>query len=138
MLHDKFFHAATFAIMIITSILLASCSPQTAQKTAYDPSKNYAAFLVLENPNSAGVLKSIKSRSTDSGYELGPVEYYRPGTNDFEPVLKKLTPSKQITLLWVAGNIMDTPNIQKGLAKVQYKGEVRYMPVGGTATGQSQ
>jgi hypothetical protein len=113
----------------MAAAVLPSCSSQPTPQSIYDPAKHYAAFLVLNNPNSANVLDSVKGKSVGDGYEIGPVEYYAAGTTDFETAIKKLTPSKQITVLYVVANMMDVPNIQKGIAKVAFKGEVRYMPV---------
>jgi hypothetical protein len=116
------------------SILLGACQTNTQQNTQYDPSKSYASFLVLNSPNSAKVLDNIKQISIADGYEIGPIEYYNPGTKDFEPVLRKLTSNKQVTLLWIASGLLDTRDVQKSLAVIGFKGSVRYMPVTGNAT----
>jgi len=130
MILKKAFYPAVSSILIF-SISLISCAQQPGQTLNYDPSKNYAAFLVLNSQNSKDVLVGIKQRSISEGYEIGPIEYYNPGTKDFEPIIRKLTPDKQITLIWVAGSIMDSPDIQKAIARVEYKGGIRYMPVTG-------
>jgi hypothetical protein len=114
--------------------MLASCISQPVPQPVYNPAKNYAAFLVLNNPNSAKILDEVKITTVSTGLEIGPIEYYDPGTTDFEPVIKKLTPSKQISVLWVVGNIMDSTNISKGIAKSSFKGEMRLKPVSGPTT----
>jgi hypothetical protein len=128
--------STTFLILTVCIIgtLMASCSTPVAQQPVYDTSKIYAAFLVLNSPNWTGALDDIKNISVADGFEIGPMEYYNAGTVDFEPILKKLTPSKQVTLIWVAGNIMDVPNIQKAISKVSFKGQIRYAkPIAGQA-----
>lgn len=125
-------------IILLSSILnifFASCVMLPGQTSSYDPSKNYAAILVINSPNSTNILDTIKQKSINEGYEIGPVVYYNPGTTDFEPLIQKLTPSKQITLIWIAGSLMDVPNIQKAIKKIEYKGFIRYMPAI-QATGQ--
>ncbi len=130
----KAFYPA-LSLILIVSFLLVSCIQLPGQTATYDPAKKYAAFLVVNHPSSGDVLSNIKQRSISEGYEIGPIEYYNPGTKDFEPIIRKLTPDKQITLIWVAGSIMDSPDIQKAIARVEYKGGIRYMPVTG-AVGQ--
>lgn len=117
------------AIISILIVNLAACGSQPQQAPQYDPAKNYAAFLVVNTPLSIDALKSAKEKSTRDGYEIGPVVYYEPGTKDFEALVKKLLPSKQISLIWVSGSLLDTPNIQKAVAAAEYKGLLRYMPV---------
>lgn len=138
MSNNKFnitFILAAFVVLAVTT----SCSTQPSQPP-YDPSKNYAAFLVLKSPNAVATLEEIKGISQEDSYEIGPVEYYSAGITDFEPVLRRLTSSKQITLLWVAGNLMDVANIQKGVTKVSFKGKIRYAKTasapGGPSLGQ--
>lgn len=114
-------------MILLFSIFIASCSQQSGQ--TYDPAKKYAAFLVVNVPNSKSALENAKSKSTADGYEIGPIEYYDPGAKDFEPIIKKLIPSQQITLIWISGSLLDSPNIQKAINAMGYKGGVRYMPV---------
>ena len=121
-------------ISVIINILvvnLAACGSQPQQAPQYDPAKKYAAFLVANTAYSEDALNSVKEKSTRDGYEIGPVVYYDPGTKDFEALVTKLLPSKQIALVWVSGSLLDTPNIQKAIAAAQYKGLLRYMPVTG-------
>ena len=111
--------------------LLISCSGAEANGTVYDPGKKYAAVLVLDSEGGNSTLTGIKQRTQTEGYEIGPIEYYKPGSKDFEPLLKKLTPSPRIEILWVVSSIMDIPDIQKSILKIEYKGTIRYMPVSG-------
>ena len=128
---NKSFINVLLVITIMAASMLISCTSQSTSQPVYDPLKNYAAFLVLNNPNSAKTLDNVIALTLANSYEIGPVEYYSAGTTDFEPVIRELTPGKQITLLWIVGNLMDAPNIRKGITKVAFKGEVRYMPVTG-------
>jgi len=117
------------AIMLLTAIFTACANlPWSAPAPAYDPAKDYAAFLVLESANGRAILDNLKERSLNEKYEIGPIEYYKLGTKDFEPIIKKLTASPQIKLLWLASSLMDIPDIQKAITKVGYKGALRYMP----------
>jgi hypothetical protein len=131
------FRRALFALAIISilTVTLSACGSQQQQQTAsYDPEKKYAAFLVVNSPQSGSILATAKEKSTIESYEIGPVVYYEPGTKDFEALVKKLTPSKQVSLIWVLGSLFDTPNIQKALTAAGYKGFIRYMPVSGPVT----
>ena len=125
----------TCLLLFIIPLLLISCSQVLTPATGYDPAKNYAAFLVLNSSSGKNILETIKQRSIGEKYEIGPVEFYNTGTTNFEPLIKKLTPSKQITLLWIASTLSDVPAIQKAIAAAEYKGMLRYMPVS-SATGQ--
>lgn len=122
-------------IILLLSIFVVSCSQQSGQ--TYDPSKKYAAFLVVNVPNNQSALESARSKAIGDGYEIGPIEYYDPGTKDFEAIIKKLIPNQQITLIWISGSLLDSPNIQKALNAAGFKGGVRYMPVS-TATPSYQ
>jgi len=126
------FRRLTLVLTVISIFVLnltACGSQQQAQTAQYDPSKEYAAFLVVNSTLAENSLNSARERSTRDGYEIGPVVYYNPGTQDFEALFKKLTPSKQISLIWIVGSLLDTPNIQKAIAATEYKGQIRYMPV---------
>ena len=118
------------ALTAVILLNLAACVNQP-QTPVFDPNKQYAAFLVVNTPQSAEVLKNVKQKSIDEGFEAGPVVYYAPGTVDFEALVNRLTASKQVTLIWVIGSLFDSPNIQKALSAAGYKGQVRYAPVTG-------
>lgn len=118
-------------VAALCSGLLISCSGSANNTPVYDPAKRYAAFLVLDSEGGTNTLAGVKQRTITDGYEIGPTEYYKSGNKDFEPVLRKLTPSPQIEILWIVSSVMDIPDIQKALTKIEYKGTIRYMPVSG-------
>ncbi len=123
-------------IVVISCIIcsgLAACSQQ-APATVYDPNKQYAAYLVVNTPQASQALNSAQQKSALEGFVNGPVVYYEPGTQDFEEHFKKLTPSKQVSLIWVVGSLLDTPGIQKALTTSGYKGQFRYEPVTATSS----
>lgn len=120
----------TLTICILAGIFSA-CSSPAAQTTSYDPNKQYAAFIVMSSPASAASLANAQRQSTADGYENGPVEYYSLPTKDFDPIVKKVTPSTQITLIWVIGNLMDVPTVRKSAATLGFKGTFRFMPLSG-------
>ena len=124
-------------MMIIILLDFAACAGQS-QTPAYDPNKQYVAFLVVNTPQSAEILKNVKQRSTVEGFESGPVVYYEPGITDFAAPVNKLIASKQVILIWVIGSLFDSPNIQKALSAAGYEGQVRYAPVTGTLPQTSQ
>jgi hypothetical protein len=126
--------ASVIISILILNLAACSANPPQQQAPQYDPAKNYAAFLVVNTPQSADALKAAKEKSARESYEIGPVVYYEPGTQDFVPLVKKLTPSKQVSLIWVVGSLLDTPNIQKAMAAAEIKGYLRYMPVTAPAT----
>lgn len=122
--------------LILFSIILfvcffTTCSTTIKQKPDYDINKEYAAFLVVNYPQSTDILNTAKDKSVGEGYEIGPVVFYEPGTTDFTYKIKQLIPSKQISLIWIISSLFDVPNIQKALTGAEYKGYVRYMPVSG-------
>jgi len=61
--------------------------------------------------------------------EIGPIEYYKQGAGDFAPILKKLTASKQVTVVWIISSIWDIPDIKKGMEGLEYAGPFRYVPI---------
>jgi hypothetical protein len=123
--------------LILTICILAgmfsACATPAAQTTTYDPNKKYAAFIVMNVPGSAAVLANAKQQSIADGYENGPVEYYTPPAKGFDTIVKKVTPSKQITLICVIGNLMDVPTIRKSADTLGYKGTIRFFPLSGAA-----
>jgi len=125
------------ALMIIILLNFAACSGQP-QTSTYDPNKQYVAFIVANTPQSTGILKDVKERSIAEGFELGPVVYYEPGITDFEVSINKATANKQVVLIWIIGSLFDSPNIQKALSAVGYRGQIRYAPVTGTLPQTSQ
>ncbi|MBN1374849.1 MAG: hypothetical protein JXA01_01700 [Dehalococcoidia bacterium] len=126
----KFILACILLTCTIATILPA-CSVQEEQTVSYDPAKKYAAFAVINIPASESILATAKQQSTADGFEIGPIEYYSTQTTNFDSVVKKLTVSQQITLIWIIGGVMDVPAIRKSTAKFGYAGGYRFMPVQG-------
>jgi hypothetical protein len=123
-------HNALYIIVCIAvfcSAGFAACSMPADQGFKYDPAKNYAAFLVVNSEAGKSTLENMKQKSTSEGLEIGPVEYYTLGATDFAPALKKLTASKQVTVVWINFySILDISNIKKSMEKIEYKGAYRY------------
>jgi hypothetical protein len=126
MVYKRIYAPAIVAVLIIVALL--SCTTPAGQTPIYDSSKSYVAFLVLDTVNGKTTLENLKQRSLSEGYEIGPAEFYIAGTKDFEPIIKTLTPSPQIKLIWIASSLLDVPDIQKALTKLEYQGQIRYMP----------
>jgi len=120
-----------FALLVLGCL---SCSLLPGQGISYDPAENYTAFLVLDNEVGKASLATMKQRSIDEGFEIGPIEYYKQGAKDFAPILKRLTASKQVTVVWVISSVWDIPNIKQGMESLDYKGPYRYVPIS-DATG---
>ena len=118
----------------ISAGIFSACSSAAAQTSNYDPNKKYAAFIVMNGPTSAAALANAKQQSTADGYENGPVEYYTPPIKDFDAIIKKVTPSKQITLIWVIGNLLDLPTIRKSAETLGFKGTFRFFPMSGAVS----
>ena len=120
----------TCAIVSMVALSFISCYQKPSQSVFYyDPSKNYAAFLVLNTAIGKNALESMKQHSIDEKYEIGPVEFYDPGTKDFESILRKLTANKQVQLVWIISSVWDIPAIKTAMTKVEYKGPYRYAPI---------
>lgn len=120
-----------FSVTMILALLSSACSLIPNQGISYDPSKSYAAFLVLNNDVAKGSLATMQKRSADEQLEIGPVEYYNAGTKDFEPALKKLTASKQVTVVWIITDFLHVNDIKAAMANIEYKGPYRYALVSG-------
>lgn len=120
---------SSFSAAVLLALVCVSCSLLPGQGTNYDPSKNYAAFLVLDNDTGRSSLATMKQRSTGEGWEIGPIEFYKQGTKDFAPILKKLTASKQVTVVWIISSVWDVPDIKKGMEGLEYAGPFRYVPI---------
>jgi len=120
---------SSFSAAVLLVLVCVSCSLLPGQGTNYDPSKNYAAFLVLDNDTGRSSLATMKQRSTGEGWEIGPIEFYKQGTKDFAPILKKLTASKQVTVVWIISSVWDVPDIKKGMEGLEYAGPFRYVPI---------
>jgi len=120
---------SSFSAAVLLALVCVSCSLLPGQGTNYDPSKNYAAFLVLDNDTGRNSLATMEQRSTGEGWEIGPIEYYKQGTKDFAPILKKLTASKQVTVVWIISSLWDVPDIKKGMEGLEYAGPFRYVPI---------
>lgn len=120
---------SSFSAAVLLALICVSCSLLPGQGTNYDPSKNYAAFLVLDNDTGRNSLATMEQRSTGEGWEIGPIEFYKQGTKDFAPILKKLTASKQVTVVWIISSVWDVPDIKKGMEGLEYAGPFRYVPI---------
>ena len=127
MRNKKFF--SFFPIAILLVLFGLSCSLLPGQGFSYDPSKNYAAFLVLDNDTGRSSLATMKQRSIGEGWEIGPIEFYKQGQKDFAPILKKLTASKQVTVVWIISSVWDIPDIKNGMTGLEYNGAYRYVPI---------
>jgi hypothetical protein len=120
---------SSFSAAVLLVLTCVSCSLLPAQGITYDPSKNYATFLVLDNDTGRSSLATMQQRSTGEGLEIGPVEFYKQGAKDFGPVLKKLTASKQVTVVWIISSIWDINEIKNGMTDLEYTGAFRYVPI---------
>jgi hypothetical protein len=107
----------------------AACLKPADQGINYDPAKNYASFLVLNTDVGKASLETMKNRSVGEGLEIGPIEYYTTGNKDFGPALKKLTASKQVTVVWIIASLWDINDIKTSMEKIEYKGPYRYVPI---------
>jgi hypothetical protein len=115
--------------ILILAVSLAACSQKPGQGITYDPSKNYAAFLVINNAIGKNVLESMKKHSLEEQFVIGPIEYYEPGAKDFESILRRLTVSKQVKLVWIISSVWDVADIKAAMTKIDYKGPYRYAPL---------
>ena len=119
-------------VLVIAVALTAgftACLKPADQGINYDPAKNYASFLVLNNDIGKSSLETMEMRSTGEGLEIGPIEYYTAGTKDYELTLKKLTASKQVTVVWIIASLWDINTIKDSMSKIEYKGAYRYVPI---------
>jgi hypothetical protein len=116
-------------IVVAWTACLTACSKPADQGITYDPAKNYAAFLVLNTDVGKSSLATMQQRSITEGWEIGPVEYYTTGAKDYELILKKLTASKQVTVVWVIASLWDINDIKASMAKIDYAGPFRYVPI---------
>ena len=123
----------SFTAVILLAVVFVACSLLPGAGINYDPAKNYAAFLVLDNDTGRSSLATMQQRSTSEGLEIGPIEYYKQGAGDFAPILKKLTASKQVTVVWIISSVWDIPDIKKGMEGLEYVGPFRYVPISGGA-----
>lgn len=106
---------------------LSGCLNQAGQGIAYDPAKNYAAFLAPNSDFGKASVEAMKVKVAADGLEIGPVEYYTTGTKDFAPALKKLTASKQVTVVCINfSSITDISNIKQSMVDLDYTGAYRY------------
>jgi hypothetical protein len=129
------------ALALIICVLagtFSACSSPAAQTTTYDPTKKYAAFAVVNLPASAGVLSTAKQQAIADGLEIGPIEYYGTTTTNFDPIVKKLAASKQVSVIWVIGGLMDVPAMRKSAAALGFAGTIRFNPVASQATPGQQ
>ena len=117
------------AVAVALAAGLTACSKPADQGFNYDPAKKYASFLVLNTDIGKSSLETMKKRSTGEGLEIGPIEYYTSGNKDFEPILKKLTVSKQVTVVWIIASLWDINEIKTSMEKIEYKGPYRYVPI---------
>ncbi|GEM_PF-618736 len=122
------------ALFMLTYSL--ACAVKQGKTETFNPSKTYQGALAINLPATDGILAEIRQRATADGEELGPVEYYEPGEKDFEPIIAKLMSRAKIDVLWIAGGIMDIPNIQKAVVTAGYTGQTRLKPVSGAVPFQ--
>ena len=120
---------SSFSAAVLLLLTCLSCSLLPAQGITYDPSKNYATFLVLDNDTGRSSLATMQQRSTGEGLEIGPIEFYKQGAKDFAPILKKLTASKQVTVVWIISSLWDVTEIKNGMTGLEYTGAYRYVPI---------
>jgi hypothetical protein len=128
-------HKSLYIVICIAVVLtagLTACLKPVDQGINYDPAKSYASFLVLNNDVGKSSLDTMKKRSTGEGLEIGPIEYYSSGNKDFEPILKKLTVSKQVTVVWIIASLWDINPIKDSMSKIEYRGAYRYVPISDT------
>lgn len=119
--------AALAAVVLACVSLMTACTVKQPPAMVYDPAKNYAAFLVLDTDLGKAKLNAMKTQSAQEGLEIGRIEYYATGTKDFEPALKRLTESKQVSVVWIYfASIMDVSNIKQSMGKLDYAGAYRY------------
>ena len=116
-------------IVAVCAVGFTACSKPADQGINYDPAKNYASFLVFNTDTGKSSLETMRTRSVIEGLEIGPIEYYATGTKDFEPALKKLTVSKQVTVVWIIASLWDINSIKDSMSKIEYKGAYRYVPI---------
>jgi hypothetical protein len=126
-LHKSLYIFLFIAVMLAAG--LTACSKPVEPGITYDPAKNYASFLVFNNEYGRSSLETMKQRSAAEKLEIGPIEYYDAGTKDFEPALKRLTVSKQVTVVWVIASLWDINTIKDAMAKIEYRGAYRYVPL---------
>jgi hypothetical protein len=123
-------HKSLYIILALAVALaagLAACSKPADPGITYDPGKSYAAFLAPNSDTGKASLEAMKKQCTADGLEIGPIEYYTAGTKDFGPALKKLTASKQITVVCINfSSIMDISNIKQSMVNLDYTGAFRY------------
>ena len=112
MMRQKLLFSILSALFLLISVSV-SCSLLPNQGFNYDPDKTYASFLVLDNNVGRASLATMEQHSIAEGWAIGPIEYYKQGTKDFAPILKKLTASKQVTVVWVISSVWDIPSIKR-------------------------
>lgn len=117
--------ACLIAIMLVPAA--AACSQDVEPKITFDPDKNYAAFLVVDNDNGRGTVETYQARSVQESLEIGPVVYYERGTTDFDILFTELISSDQIKVIWIICYVTDVNNIQASMPKFDYKGSYRYV-----------
>ncbi|MHB8084231.1 MAG: hypothetical protein ACYDHZ_00190 [Dehalococcoidia bacterium] len=74
-------------------------------------------------------MEHYKQQTLAENIEIGPIEYYTQGTQDFEPILTRLTANKQVKLVWIISGIMDVPQIKTAMPKITFAGQYRYAPI---------
>ena len=114
-------------IVLVCSAGFTACLNQAGQGINYDPAKSYAAFLAPNSDFGKASVEAMKVKVAGEGLEIGPIEYYTAGTKDFAPALKKLTASKQVTVVCINfSSITDISNIKQSMANLDYTGAYRY------------
>ena len=132
--------AAGFLILvaIVLPATVFACSSQGAGDAKYsDPSKKYAAFLVMSSPNSALALASAQNQTERDLLVTGPIDYYDPATKNFDAYAKKMAAMKQVTCIFLVGSLFDLPVLRKSAQQAGFKGEIRFLPISGPANPTS-
>ena len=127
---SQYISLIVYLILLTVTLAAGACSQKTQPAFVYDPAKAYAAFLVVDSEYGRSSLESMKANSAKENLDIGRIEYYKPGTEEFGLVLSRLTESKQVRVVWVIANIIDINNIKNGQAALEgYQGSYRYVPI---------
>jgi len=116
--------AVTAPLHPITSIAPASLI--SGLNMTYDPTRPYAAFIVINTQAGKDSLEGMKQRASGESYEIGPIGYYYPGTQNFDSMISSLTSNGQVKLVWIIGTASDISLIKAALGKTAYQGACRY------------
>jgi len=117
------------AVFILTIGLQFLACTGMSDSFNYDPTRYYATFLVINTESGKSALEKMKLQSVADNMTIGPVEYYTPGSYNYEPLIRKLTQNKQVRLLWLIAPMREVIEMQNIANKIEFKGAVRYMPI---------